>query len=1242
MEGKVIYLTNVDRRFFMMRKACSELKREGLVPAEYETLKVESTSLWSRIWEKQLGDADLVMIRFMGTTIRTMFWDKCLAFFAAKSIPYYMDAAGSAEEEARNGVSEADVEKIKQYSFYSGIKNYKNLWLFLQFITNKGGEMPAEPSAYCWTGIYHPGLPELCTTDLRSYKKMFCREDCPTVGMIFYRDEWIWGDLQYQNTFIRECERQGMNAIAVFTNGLPISEMGMPTLSQVFHNYFMADGKPAVDVIVNILKFSFTASGSITKEELKEISIPVLEGYSLIMPEQEWAKSKEGMNPVEISISVSMPEFDGIIHGVPVAAKHMKENGEVEYLPISERMAFMVSKAKKWALLRSKENKDKKIAIIFHNYPPTNASIGSAVGLDSIESIRLLLQRMKKEGYRVDFIPEDTESFIKTLTAHATNDISMLTDKQVEECNKNFSKAYIDFFATFSESVKRQMEKDWEEAPGKVMLDDYKNLLVPGIMDGNIFITVQAPRSYGMDPAKIYHDPYVAPTHQYISFYQWIRDEWKADAVIHVGTHGNLEWLPGKGAGLDRKSYPDLSLGDLPNIYPYHMTITGEGIQAKRRSAACLVDHLPAPLAEAGVYDELAELEKMMDEYAHFMQIQPENAGSLEPMIRELAEKAELDGEIPYDENKPFLEYVGKLHQYLEELKNGEVHVGLHILGQAPQGEILIDEILQFLRLDNGEIPSIYEIWAEKYDTTVDEIIGNAGKLHPRFQITYSELMSRIRNETKNIIKILEAYDFSDEGIEKALLETCIFEENESWKKKLTGILSYICHDLIQRLWKTAEEMDHIMDGLSSRYILPGLSGSPHTGGVNLLPSGRNFFGLDPRTLPTKAAWELGKRLGDQVIEQYIADEGKYPENIGMVFWSGSNMRSHGQCIAEFLYFMGIKPVWEKGSLQVKRLEVIPLSELMRPRIDVTARISGLFRDTMPTVVELLDKAVLLAADLNELEDDNYIKKHISEESSLMEKSGMTHEESWRNAAYRIFGDAPGTYGAGVSALLESKNWQTVDDLADVFVRWGGHAYGGAVKGEYSPELFRKRLSVMDATVKNEDNHETNMLSSDDYNAYHGGMIAAVRSIRGSAPHSYAGDSADRLRPKVRTVQEEAKRIFRMESINPKYIDGMMNHGYKGASDMSKMVSVSFQWDATSEVMEDWMYEKYAEKYALDEKVQDWMKRVNPWALQRITETLLEAEARGLWNAKEKTMKELKNLYLSIEGELEGEGDDNV
>ena len=356
-----------------------------------------------------------------------------------------------------------------------------------------------------------------------------------------------------------------------------------------------------------------------------------------------------------------------------------------------------------------------------------------------------------------------------------------------------------------------------------------------------------------------------------------------------------------------------------------------------------------------------------------------------------------------------------------------------------------------------------------------------------------------------------------------------------------------------------------------------------------------------------------------------------------MVFWSGANMRSHGQCIAEFLYLMGIRPLWEPGSLYVKRLEPIPLSELKRPRIDVTARISGLFRDTMPSVVSLLDKAVLLAASLTENEEDNFVRKHISKDSRAMEEKGMPQKEAWREAAYRIFGDAPGTYGAGVAALLEEKNWDNLDDLANVFIRWGGHAYGAKSNGNYKPELFRERLTHMEVTIKNEDNHETNMMSSDDYNAYHGGLIAAVRSCSGKKPHSYEGDSTDRNHIQVRTVEEVAKRVFRTETANPKFIEGLMEHGYKGAADLSNRVAVSFQWDATSDVMEDWMYEKMTEAYALDPQVQDWMKRVNPWALARITETLLEANQRGLWQAKEETLDALEKLYLEVEGEIEEE-----
>lgn len=1223
MTPKIIYMTNIDRRYFMMRRALDELIADGEMPASSQVVKTEDGSVWSASWEEKLRGSALVMIRFMGNTIRTKFWTACMHFLSREGIPYYMDAAGSAEEECAERVAAKDIEALKAYSFYGGLTNYKNLWLYVRALFNQDAPAADAPSPICWAGLYHPGMEKKFMTDLSLYEKKFLHPGRPTVGLLFYRDEWIWDDLHYQQAFIEEAERQGLNVIAVFTNGLPDPKLGMPTIHEVFEKYFMKEGKPVVDVIVNVMKFSFTTSGSISIEALEEMGVPVLEAYSLIAPETEWEASPEGMNAMEISISVTMPEFDGIIHGMPIAAKHVKEDGEVEYLPIPERMRAMVSRAGAWARLHRKPNAEKKIAIIFHNYPPKNSNIGSAYGLDSIESVRRLLGLMKEAGYLVDFIPQDTEDFIRRLTAQATNDRSMLTEEQVAACQKISKERYCDFFQTFPEETRQQMEKDWGKAPGTVMTTEAGDILVPGLMDGHIFLTVQAPRGYGFDAAKIYHDPFIAPTHQYLAYYQWIRDVWGADAVVHVGTHGNLEWLPGKGAGLDRGSYPDLALGSLPNIYPYHMTITGEGIQAKRRGGACLVDHLPAPLSDAGTYAELAELEQAMDEYAHFEKTEPETAKRLAPRIRQLAEKANLDGEVPYTE-ADFSGYLSRLHAYIEDLKNSECHVGLHILGEMPEGEHLIHEIMSLLRQPNGEQPSLYDLLASEEGTTLDELTKCAQQLYPN-GLTGSEWMARIREKAERLVRALVEIDF-----QKEKLETLGSEVERP-------LLRYICTDVYPRLVGTKREMTNTLLGLSARYIRSGVSGSPHAGGVSLLPAGVNFYGIDPRRLPTKTAWEVGKELADQVISQYIESEGRYPESVGMVFWSGANMRSHGQCIAEFLYLMGIRPIWEPGSLYVKRMEPIPLSELKRPRIDVTARISGLFRDTMPSVVSLLDRAVQLAASLMESDEDNYVRKHISKDSQAMEEKGISKEEAWREAAYRIFGDAPGTYGAGVAALLEEKNWDSLDDLANVFIRWGGHAYGAKSNGDYKPDLFRERLAHMDVTIKNEDNHETNMMSSDDYNAYHGGLIAAVRSCSGKKPHSYEGDSTDRSRIKVRTVEDVAKRVFRTETVNPKFIEGLMEHGYKGAADLSNRVAVSFQWDATSDVMEDWMYEKMTEAYALDPKVQDWMKRVNPWALSRITETLLEAERRGLWQAKEETVDALEKLYLEVEGEIEEE-----
>ena len=492
--------------------------------------------------------------------------------------------------------------------------------------------------------------------------------------------------------------------------------------------------------------------------------------------------------------------------------------------------------------------------------------------------------------------------------------------------------------------------------------------------------------------------------------------------------------------------------------------------------------------------------------------------------------------------------------------------------------------------------------------------------MYEPLQITFNMLIDRIGEQCRDVIRTLQEYDFSDAGIQEVMQQEWvkeaaskppvrvligtsrtaadqnIRETPKSFDEKLRTVCEYICHTVYPNLMLTSQEQVTMLRGFEAEYIEPGPSGAPSSGGADLLPTGRNFYGVDP---------------------------------------------SHGQCLAEFLYLLGVKPVWQPGSLRVIGLEVMPLNELKRPRIDVTARISGLFRDSMPGAGEMLDKAVLKVAALEEDPEQNYVRKHIMEDSAELEKEeGMVKEEAWRTAAFRIFGDEQGVYGAGVAALLEAKNWETIDDIADVYVRWGAHAYGGKTRGKFLPKQFRKRMGVLDITIKNEDNHETNMLSSDDYNAYHGGMIAAVRSIKGSAPKSYCGDSTDRSRVTMHSVQEEAKRLFRSEAINPKFIEGMMKHGYKGAADMSNMVAHSYQWDATSKVMEDWMYEKYAEKYVLDPKVQEWMRDVNPWALKRTTEVLLEASQRELWHAKEETLQALQRLCLDVDGELEEQADE--
>ena len=1235
MDIKIIYLTNDTRRYAGMKNACLQLQDEMKISDLCMAVKLERSSEWNYVWERKLRGSSLVVARFFNNIFKSKFWEECSRFLDANHIPYVIDAVESASAGDGAGVEKSVAARLRGYTFYGGAENFRNFWLYASSLTDPSVPVSEEPKPQCWAGIYHPDMPDGYMTDLAAYREQFCKPDRPVIGLLFYRDEWIWDDLAYPAAFIREAEQKGCNALAVFTNQMPDESLGMPSIRKVFNDFFTLNGETVIDVLVSAMKFSHVGNGSLTTDELEQLGVPVLTAYTLLTTEEDWRKNPEGLNAVETSIAVALPEFDGAIHGVPIAGRNVLPDGAIEYQPMPERMAAMVDKAIKWARLHRLKNEDKKIALIFHNYPPKNYNIGSASGMDSMESATRLLARMQADGYKIDFLPESAEEFIRIMTSHATNDLSLLTDKQAEECQKLSADEYAAFFATLPEEARQKMTEQWGEAPGDIMLSDEGNILVPGTMNGNIFMTVQPARQYGMDPARAYHDPTIAPTHQYLAFYYWLREVFKADAVIHLGTHGNLEWLPGKATGLDRSSYSDIALGSLPNIYPYLMTISGEGVIAKRRSSACLIGYLPAPVAEAGAFDELAELEKMADEYSHFQKQDSEQAAELEKKIIELAHETKLDESIAYDETKPFTDYLAELHEYIEELQDSEIHVGLHVLGQPPEGDILIGEVMHLLRLSNGPVPSLYNLWAEKFSLNFEELEKNPSAIVEAFDLTGGELLRRIRNESRAFVTAIAEKGFTEQSVNAAMQLPETAEGPEEWKQKIKSLGQYIIEEIYPRLARTTDELDHTLAALSGKYVAPGPSGSPSAGGVDLLPSGRNFYGVDPRALPSQAGWMAGKKLGDRMIEKYITDEGKYPENIGMVLWSGPNMRSSGQDIAEFLYLLGVKPVWQKGSLRVTDLEVIPLDELKRPRIDVTARISGLFRDTLPHLAELMDKAVLMVAKLDESGDDNFVRKHIREDSEALQADGASADDAWRNAAFRVFGDAPGTYGSGINVVLDAKNWESEKDLADVYVRWGGHVFGGGQRGVYQPELFKKRLAQMELTVKNEENHDMNILSSDDYNGFHGGMIAAVKSFGQKTPVSYVGDSANRGAPKIRTVAEEMKRVVRTESLNPKYIEGLMQHGYKGAMDMANRLNISFQWDATSSVMEDWMYNDYAEKYAFDPKVQQWMKKVNPWALQNIAETLLEAEQRQMWNADDETKEKLQELYLSVEGEIE-------
>lgn len=1226
--AEIVIFTNVERQFQRLEQARKILENDNLSTSSCKSVFFGSESCWNKNYEHLVSSASVVLFCWQGAISPNDLSTKSKMFLQSHNTKFAMLSITEPEVDDQKGFQETDLELIRQYIAYSGLENYKQLWLWLQAGFTSGQYQYKRPATLPWHGI--------CNFSGASPSAAAQKA---VIGILFSRENWIWQETAYLQELVKVIEAKEMQALPVFCLWSDNEIQNAPGVSKAVKQYFYKDGRCIVDAVINTFKVGLTQSSLNEKDFLKKLNVPVLQGYNLLREYGQWWDSFTGMDPVELSCNVVQPEFDGVLHGLPLSSKEADVKGIAFYAPIQERIEKFVAKAEKWAVLHAKNNSDKKIAIIFHNYPPTNDSIGSAQGLDSPASVAALLKKMQADGYQTGSLPQDGQQLIEMIVAGVTNDRRFLTEAQMKKAVGSVAKKdYCDWFERQDPLVQVEMEREWGPAPGNVFYYGNK-LLIPGIESGNIYVGMQPPRGFGEEPGKIIHSPVCPPPHHYLAFYGWLRDIWQADAVIHVGTHGSLEWLPGKNAGLSCKCYPDLALGDLPDIYPYYVTIVGEGIQAKRRGAACLIGHLNPPSSHADTYEELAELEKLLDEYAQFKVEHPASVGIVEEQIIDKIAEMHLDEDIPRHELDAD-SYILKIHAYVEQLKHMQIRTGLHILGKAPEGEELLDFILVLTRVENSSIPSLPQTIAAAYGFDYYELEARSGEVLANGQ-SGAALIDKIWNDCKAVIQHLQAAAFSKAGLDSLLeIEAVqVLSLSEAQQEKLKITAAYICDVIAPNLALTRQEITNTLRALNGEYIEPGPGGAPTSGRADILPTGRNFFGVDPNNLPTPAAWELGKLLADQVIARYISEENKYPESIGIVLWSDSNMRSNGQCIAEFLYLLGVKPVWQRGSQRVIDLEIISLAELQRPRIDIMARISGLFRDSMAAAVELLEQAVEMAAGLDETTEENFVKKHIQSDAEALAREGLTAEEAVRQASYRIFGCPPGGYGAGVAHLIEEKNWENIADLADVYVRWGAHAYGKNNNGDFVPQLFRRRLSNIDITIKNMDNHEVHLLNSDDFNAYCGGMNAAVRSIRGKMPKCYIGDSADKAHTETKSLDEEFRRVFRGESMNPKYLEGMKKHGYKGASDLAALVAHAYGWDVTSSVMEDWMYEGFAGKLVLDEDMRQWMQEVNPWALQRITEKLLEAEQRQLWSPLPETKAALEKIYLNIEGELEEKSD---
>ncbi|MEA5551568.1 cobaltochelatase subunit CobN [Anabaena cylindrica UHCC 0172] len=1150
------------------------------------------------------------------------------------------------------------VNQIWQYFKEGGVENFVNALQFIADTSLSTAFNPPPPQSVPRVGIYEGlGIGDWGLGTGEEFSQLpITNYPLPKVGILFYRAHYLAGNTKVIDALCAALIEKNLQPVPVF-----VSSLREPGVSEQLYEFLQPKDSEHIDLLLNTTSFSLARLETETPQiELWEkLDVPVLQVILCASSVEQWESQLQGLTPRDIAMNVALPEVDGRIISRAVSFKslqtrnHDLETDVVVYEPQSDRIEFVVQLAANWVRLRQKTPQERRIAMILANYPNTNGRLANGVGLDTPASCVEILKALQLAGYEVGNIPVDGDELIQLLTSGVTNDPEGKDWKPVQQSLA--AEEYQAYFATLPENVQQEMIARW----GEPIFDSIQNWAIPGIQFGNVFVGIQPSRGYDLDPSLNYHAPDLEPTHAYLAFYYWVREKnsrcFGADAIAHVGKHGNLEWLPGKSVALSNTCYPEIAFGAMPHLYPFIVNDPGEGSQAKRRAQAVIIDHLTPPMTRAELYGPLQQVENLIDEYYEAESLDPSRIPVIRDRIQELVIKENLYKDLGITDEKDIVNFetliLNSLDGYLCELKEAQIRDGLHIFGQCPQNRQLRDLIIAIARLPNRHSIGITRAIAEEWGLDIDPLTDDFSTPFIPPTTHFAPLRLCVRLNSSHIIG--DVVELLEE--EAAFLVEQIINPQSPVPRPQSPVLDWIRLKLLPALQKTTEEITNLLRGFDGKYIPSAASGAPTRGRPEVLPTGKNFYAVDIRAIPTETAWDIGRKAAETLIETYTQEHGEYPKTLGLSLWGTATMRTGGDDMAEALALLGVQPVWDGAARRVVDFEILPLSILGRPRVDVTLRISGFFRDAFPNLIDLFSQAVAAVARLDEPAAENPLAVAVREDTDLWTREGLSLEIAQERSLYRVFGSKPGAYGAGLQGLIASQNWQDDKDLARAYMNWSSYAYGEQGTGEQgcrvqgaegeisisqSPipnsEAFEQRLKQMQIVLHNQDNREHDLLDSDDYYQFQGGLTAAVRSLQGKNPETYFGDNSTPSQPKVRQLKTEIARVYRSRVINPKWIAGVMRHGYKGAFEMAATVDFLFAYDATAQCVEDYMYQGVAQAYLEDPVVCEFIQDKNPWALRDISERLLEAHQRGLWqDVNIQTLDNLRNLVHQAEAAIE-------